>query len=72
MSSTLTFSSSRSKPRPVGADEHREAAIAVCQTKRYRSLAVLDSSYREFIAVLGYRTHRMGMQVGFVGGEDFR
>ncbi|MCI8209059.1 hypothetical protein AUC61_05860 [Pseudomonas sp. S25] len=31
----------------VGADEHREAAIAVDQVDRYRSLAVLVSAYRE-------------------------
>ncbi|MCQ2995339.1 hypothetical protein NLO95_14570 [Pseudomonas syringae] len=47
MSSTLTFPSSSRKHRPVGADEQREAAMAVCQMNRYRSLALLVSSYME-------------------------
>jgi hypothetical protein len=34
----------------VGAHEHREAAIAVCQVKRNRGLAVLVRSYRLFVA----------------------
>ena len=33
----------------VGAEEHREAAIAACLTHPYRSLAVLLSSYRKLI-----------------------
>ncbi|MCI8208352.1 hypothetical protein AUC61_02285 [Pseudomonas sp. S25] len=33
----------------VGAEEHREAAIAACLTHPYRSLAVLVSSYRKLI-----------------------
>jgi len=33
----------------VGAHEHREAAMAVYQTNRYRCLAVLVSSYRSGI-----------------------
>ncbi|WP_275899020.1 hypothetical protein [Pseudomonas viridiflava] len=33
---------------PVGADEQREAAIEVYQTGRYRSLALLVSSYKGF------------------------
>jgi len=32
---------------PVGAHEHREAAMAVYQIERYRGLAVLVSSYRK-------------------------
>ena len=32
---------------PVGAHEHREAAIAVYQTGRHRCLAKLVSSYRK-------------------------
>ncbi|OUM75482.1 hypothetical protein AUC60_04580 [Pseudomonas caspiana] len=31
----------------VGADKHREAAIAIHLIHRYRSLAVLVSSYRK-------------------------
>ena len=34
---------------PVGAHEHREAAIAVYQTGRDRCLAVLVSSYKKYI-----------------------
>ena len=33
----------------VGAQEQREAAIAVCLTERYRGLALLVRSYREYI-----------------------
>ena len=32
---------------PVGAHEHREAAMAVRLIRRYRCLAVLVSSYRK-------------------------
>jgi len=32
---------------PVGAHEHREAAVAVYQAHRYRCLAVLVSIYRK-------------------------
>jgi len=32
---------------PVGAHEHREAAMAVRLIRRYRGLAVLESSYRK-------------------------
>ena len=39
-------------PTPVGAHEHREAAIAVCLTFRHRCLAVLVSSYRKSISGL--------------------
>jgi hypothetical protein len=34
---------------PVGAHEHREAAMAVYQAERYRCLAVLVSSYRSHV-----------------------
>ena len=36
---------------PVGAHEHREAAMAVYQADRYRCLAVLVSSYRKNIPI---------------------
>ena len=37
--------------RPVGAHEHREAAIEVFQTDRHRGLAVLVRSYGKRISI---------------------
>ena len=42
---------SRNKHRPVGAHEHRKAAIAVYQTKRHRGLAMLVRSYRKVFQI---------------------
>ena len=39
---------------PVGAHEHREAAMAMYQTDRYRGLAVLVRSYRKHSNSDGY------------------
>ncbi|MCQ2994379.1 hypothetical protein NLO95_09650 [Pseudomonas syringae] len=36
----------KSSTTSVGADEQREAAIAICLIHRYRSLALLVSSYK--------------------------